>query len=53
MATVVPFLREVAQLLYQWAEPNVVDVRAVRAHFGIEPTPWDEVCHRTVEGLSD
>ncbi|PZF56708.1 epimerase [Curtobacterium sp. MCSS17_008] len=49
---VVPFMREVAQLGYQWTAPYVVDDRAARAHFGMEPTPWDEVCRRTVDGLT-
>jgi len=49
---VVPFAREIAQLGYQWTAPYVVDDRAARAHFGMEPTPWDEVCRRTVDGLT-
>ncbi|GAB2529229.1 NAD-dependent epimerase/dehydratase family protein [Paramicrobacterium agarici] len=42
-----PFLREVRQLRYEWTRPYVLDDRAAREHFGIEPTPWDEVCLRT------
>lgn len=49
---VVPFMREVAQLGYQWSAPYVVDDTATRAHFGVGPTPWDEVCRRTVDGLA-
>lgn len=48
--TVVPFLRELAQLGYQWTAPYVVDDRAARAHFDVEPIPWDEVCRRTAAG---
>lgn len=42
-----PMMREVAQMSYQWTAPYVVDDTESRAHFGIEPTPWDEVCRRT------
>ena len=48
---VVPFLREMADMSYQWTRPYVLDDSAARAHFGIDPTPWEEVCRRTVEGL--
>ncbi len=30
--------------------PYVFDDTAARARFGIEPTPWDEVCRRTARG---
>lgn len=43
----VPLMRELRQLSYQWTHPYVLDDSAARAHFGIEPTPWDEVCRRT------
>lgn len=52
VGTVVPFMREVAQLGYQWDAPYVVDDRETRAYFGTAPTPWDEVCRRTVDGLA-
>ncbi|MDK8174105.1 NAD-dependent epimerase/dehydratase family protein [Curtobacterium citreum] len=48
---VTPLMRELAQLGYQWTAPYVLDDRQARAHFGIEPTPWDEVCRRTLSGL--
>lgn len=44
---VVPMLRELKELDYQWTRPYVLDDSAARAHFGMEPTPWDEVCRRT------
>ncbi|MGD3261566.1 hypothetical protein QT366_22935, partial [Xanthomonas citri pv. citri] len=47
---VVPFMREMADMSYQWTRPYVLDDSAARAHFGIAPTPWEEVCRRTVEG---
>ena len=42
-----PMMREMAQMSYQWARPYVLDDTATRAHFAMEPTPWDEVCRRT------
>ncbi|QJU53358.1 NAD-dependent epimerase/dehydratase family protein [Herbiconiux sp. KACC 21604] len=43
-----PMLRELGELSYQWSRPYVLDDSASRAHFGLEPTPWDEVCRRTI-----
>lgn len=43
-------LREIVQLSYQWTRPYVLDDSAARAHFAMEPTPWDEVCRRTAIG---
>lgn len=43
----VPVVRELKQLSYQWTAPYVIDDSAARAHFGLEPTPWDEVCRRS------
>ena len=50
LGSVVPFVRELRDLRYQWTRPYVLDDTASRAHFGIEPTPWDEVCRRTAAG---
>ncbi|MBC7632891.1 NAD-dependent epimerase/dehydratase family protein [Aeromicrobium sp.] len=47
MARVVPMMRELNELSYQWTKPYVLDDSAARAHFAMEPTPWDEVCRRT------
>ena len=44
---VVPLVRELKQLSYQWTKPYILDDSAARAHFGMEPTPWDEVCRRS------
>jgi nucleoside-diphosphate-sugar epimerase len=43
----VPIVRELKQLSYQWTAPYVIDDSAARAHFGLEPTPWEEVCRRS------
>lgn len=45
-----PFMRELRQLIYQWERPYVLDDSAARARWGIEPTPWEEVCRRTARG---
>jgi nucleoside-diphosphate-sugar epimerase len=50
LGAVVPQMREVAQMSYQWTRPYVLDDSAARAHFSMEPTPWPETCRRTVEG---
>ena len=50
VGSVVPFLREVREMSYQWTRPYLLDDTASRAHFGLEPTPWDEVCRRTAAG---
>ncbi|MET0822302.1 MAG: NAD-dependent epimerase/dehydratase family protein [Aeromicrobium sp.] len=50
LGTVVPLMRELNQLSYQWRRPYVLDDSDSRAHFSMEPTPWDEICRRTVDG---
>ena len=37
LALVVPFLREIDEMLYQWEEPFVIDDRRFRARFGQGP----------------
>jgi len=51
MGLVAPMMREIGEMSYQWTAPYVVDDHESRAHFGIEPTPWDEVCRRTATGV--
>jgi nucleoside-diphosphate-sugar epimerase len=48
-ALVVPLMRELAEMLYQWEEPFVVDDRRFRQRFGVLPTSVDEGAARTVE----
>ena len=45
-----PLMRELSHMSYQWTKPYILDDTESRAQFGIEPTPWDEVCRRTAEG---
>ena len=47
LSWVVPIIRELRQLSYQWTAPYILDDSAAREHFGMEPTPWDEVCRRS------
>ncbi|GAA2670022.1 MULTISPECIES: NAD-dependent epimerase/dehydratase family protein [Actinosynnema] len=47
-----PMMRELAEVGYQWNRPYVLDDRAARERFGIEPTPWAEVCRRTALGVT-
>jgi nucleoside-diphosphate-sugar epimerase len=49
---VVPLMREMAEMDYQLSAPYVMDDAETRAHLGMEPTPWDEVCRRTLVGVS-
>ena len=44
-----PLMRELSAMSYQWTRPYVLDDVASRAHFGVAPTPWDEVCRRTAK----
>ena len=50
MGAVVPLMREMNEMSYQWTRPYVLDDSDSRAHYSMEPTPWDEICRRTVEG---
>jgi nucleoside-diphosphate-sugar epimerase len=47
VAAVSPLVRELRELIYQWERPYVLDDTAARERFGIEPTPWPEVCRAT------
>jgi nucleoside-diphosphate-sugar epimerase len=40
---VVPILRPVVSLMYQYEAPFVMDDSAARAAFGIAPTPWAQM----------
>ncbi len=46
---IVPMMRELHELAYQWDRPYVLDDSAAREHFTIEATPWDEVCRRSAQ----
>jgi nucleoside-diphosphate-sugar epimerase len=44
-----PIVRELAEMLYQWDEPFVVDDRRSRERLGIQPTDADTAARATVE----
>jgi len=48
-AHMVPFLREIDEMRYQWEEPFVVDDRRFRQRFGLVPIPLDEAAKATVD----
>jgi nucleoside-diphosphate-sugar epimerase len=50
LALVSPLMREIAELSYMWTRPYVLDSSRTQDVLGLEPSPWDEVCRRTVEG---
>lgn len=49
VGTVVPFLREMRETVYQFEQPYVLDSSAITNAYGLDPTPWDEVCRATAE----
>lgn len=42
-----PMIRALRETEYQFIAPYVMDSSAITAAYGLEPTPWDEVCRRT------
>lgn len=43
-----PFLRELAEVAYQFERPFVLDSTAAQRTFGLAPTPWETVVERQV-----
>jgi nucleoside-diphosphate-sugar epimerase len=50
LAVVNPLMREIAELSYMWTRPYVLDSSSTEEALGLAPTPWAEVCRRTIEG---
>ena len=48
MGMVNPMIRELKETNYQFESPFVLDSSAAEGHFGIKPTPWDQVLAATV-----
>lgn len=46
-----PLMREVRGVAYQFARPFVMDSSAAQREFGIPPTPWEESCRASWEGI--
>ncbi len=49
MGVAMPIMREIDELLYQFADPFVVDSSRTEATFGLAPTPRDEALTATVD----
>ena len=48
LGMVVPMVREIREMAYQWDEPFVVDDSRFRAAFGVRPTAEEEAARATV-----
>jgi nucleoside-diphosphate-sugar epimerase len=48
VSAVVPFVREIRELEYQFREPFVVDATASERALGLTATPWDDALEATV-----
>ena len=45
-----PLMRELREMSYMFRRPYVLDSRRSQEVLGLAPTPWDEVCRRTLDG---
>jgi nucleoside-diphosphate-sugar epimerase len=43
-----PVMREFGEVAYQFERPYLLDDRAAREAFGLEPTPWAEILGEVV-----
>jgi nucleoside-diphosphate-sugar epimerase len=50
LGAMVPFVRELQGVQYQFTRPWVIDSEATERELGITPTPWAEVLRRTATG---
>ena len=48
-----PLMRELAQLSYIFTRPYVMDSAHTQQVLALAPTPWAQVCRRTVTGSSE
>ncbi|MBA3411882.1 MAG: NAD-dependent epimerase/dehydratase family protein [Geodermatophilaceae bacterium] len=49
VSSFVPIVRELKETDYQFTRPFVMDSSAITAAFGLEPSPWDDICRRTAK----
>ncbi|MGM0385433.1 MAG: NAD-dependent epimerase/dehydratase family protein [Actinomycetota bacterium] len=47
LGMVSPMMRELKAVDYQFTRPFMMDSGAITREFGLEPTPWAQVCERT------
>jgi nucleoside-diphosphate-sugar epimerase len=52
LGLVVPDLREIAAMMYQFDRPFVLDDSAARKHFGFEPTPWEALTREVMASVA-
>lgn len=52
IAPVVPIVRELGEVLWQFERPFVIDAAPTTELFGLTPTPWPEVVARTAAAWS-
>lgn len=45
-----PLVREIVPMDYIFRRPYVMDSARTQEAFGVEPTPWAEICRRTADG---
>jgi nucleoside-diphosphate-sugar epimerase len=50
-ALLVPFLRELPEVMHQHERPWVMDSTAARTTFGLEPTPWTQILTGVLDGV--
>ena len=48
LAPFVPVMGELRETAYQFTAPYVMESSAITAAYGLEPSPWEDVCRRTV-----
>jgi nucleoside-diphosphate-sugar epimerase len=53
LGLVVPILRELREVAYQFDRSFVMDSSAAQEELGLAPTPWDEVCRRSLDGAGE
>ena len=53
MGLFVPTMGAMVEMLYQWEEAFIVDDRAFREAFGVEPTPLEQAVAETVDAWVD
>jgi hypothetical protein len=48
LAPFVPVMGELRETAYQFTAPYVMESSAITSVYGLEPSPWEDVCRRTV-----
>jgi hypothetical protein len=48
LAPFVPVMGELRETAYQFTAPYIMESSAITATYGLHPSPWEDVCRRTV-----